>query len=126
MRYQYYNPNPKRADALDCVVRAICKLTDREWRNAYLNVCMEGLDAYDMPSSNHVWGGFIRKEGFRRLGLPDSCPDCYTVRDFAADHPRGKYILATGAHVVALENGTYYDTWDCGDKVVDFYWYKEV
>lgn len=25
--YRYYNPNPKRADGLDCVVRAISKLT---------------------------------------------------------------------------------------------------
>lgn len=126
MRYVYYNPNPERSDAIDCVVRAICKVTGQTWREVFRKIADEGEAVYDMPSSNHVWGGYLRKIGFRRFGLPDSCPDCYTVAQFALDHPDGIYILAAGAHVVALVFGTYYDTWNCGDRVVDFYWYKEV
>lgn len=87
---------------------------------------MEGLQAYDMPNANHVWGKVLRKEGFKRVSVPDTCPDCYTVAQFCAEHPTGTYILSTGAHVLAAINGSYYDTWNSGDKAIDFYWFKEV
>ena len=41
------------------------------------------------------------------------------------DNPYGRYILATGEHVVAIENGDYYDTWDSGDEIPIYYW-KEI
>lgn len=125
MSYVYYNPNPERRDGIDCVVRAISKVADVDWLAAYRSVCLQGELSYDMPSANHVWGSLLRKMGFRRVGLPNSCPDCYTVSDFAIDHPKGRYVLATNGHVVALVNGLYYDNFDSGDRVVDFYWYKE-
>ena len=125
MRYRYYNPNPERNDAIDCVVRAICKVTGRDWESTYLRIAMEGLLVHNMPNSNHVWGSVLRKEGFKRVGIPNTCPDCYTVIQFCEDHPRGSFILATGSHAVAAVNGLYYDIFDCGEQVVDFYWYKE-
>ena len=62
--------------------------------------------------------------GFKRRSLQDTCPSCYTVRDFVADHPIGVYILATGSHVIAVINGTYFDTIDTGDYVPAYYWEK--
>jgi hypothetical protein len=35
------------------------------------------------------------------------------------------YILALGSHVVAVINGKYHDTWDCGEEEVIYYWMKE-
>ena len=84
-----------------------------------------GLAKHDMPSSNAVWGKYLRNKGFRRYILPDTCPECYTVRDFCYDFPRGLYLLATGEHVIAVENGDYYDSWDSGDEIPLFYWRKE-
>lgn len=79
----------------------------------------------DMPSSNAVWGAYLRSNGFRVYAIPNYCPDCYTVEDFCADNPYGRYILATGEHVVAVEDGDYYDTWDSGDEIPIYYW-KEI
>lgn len=56
---------------------------------------------------------------------PNTCPDCYTVADFCADHPRGVYVLALSSHVVCAENGSYFDTWDSGNEIPLFYWAKE-
>lgn len=79
----------------------------------------------DMPSSNHVWGTYLVGEGFSRRVIPDTCPDCYTVKDFANDHRWGVYVLATGDHVVAVEDGDYYDAWDSGDEIPTYYFQKK-
>jgi hypothetical protein len=78
-----------------------------------------------MPSANHVWGKYLRNKGFERKVIPDSCPDCYTVKDFCDDHPKGTYILAISGHVVTVIDGAYYDTWDSGDEIPIYYWQRK-
>lgn len=80
---------------------------------------------HDMPSSDNVWGAQLRDEGFTRYIVPNSCPYCYTVKDFCSDNSEGVYVLGTGTHAVAVIDGDYYDAWDSGDKVPLFYWRKE-
>lgn len=123
--YKKYNPNPKSNRVGDCVIRAICKVLNKSWDEAYADICTEGFRQKDMPSSNAVWGTYLMKEGFRMVPAPDTCPDCYTVSRFCKDHPRGRYVLATGTHVIASVNGDYYDSWDSGNEVVA-YIFKEV
>ncbi len=84
-----------------------------------------GLALRDMPSSDDVWGEFLRRRGFVKRILPDTCPYCYTVRQFAIDHPYGRYLLKTSWHVVAVVDGCYFDTSDSGNEVPIYYWAKE-
>ena len=109
----------------DCTVRAISKATGQTWRETYLELALKGLEVGDMPSSNAVWGAYLRSIGFSRHIVPDTCPDCYTVSDFAHDHPNGTYILALSGHVVCVIGGDYYDSWDSGNEIVVYYWCKE-
>lgn len=120
-----YNPNPKGSYTGDCVVRAISKALDTNWHNAYLELVVEGYMLSDMPSANSVWGALLREHGFIRRVIPNSCPDCYTVRDFCDDHQTGMYVLGTGTHVVTVVDGDYYDTWDSGAEVPLYYYEKE-
>lgn len=124
--FEYYNPNPRMNLIGDCVIRAISKLTNMLWEEVYIDVCVQGLEMCDMPSSNSVWGAYLYKKGYRKGIIPNTCPDCYTVKDFCADYPQGKYLLGTGTHAVAVEDGIYYDTWDSGDEVPIYFWRKEV
>ena len=123
--YVPFNPNPSGKQVGDCVIRGICKLIDRPWESVYIDICMAGLRLSDMPSSNAVWGSYLRSLGFRRYILSNTCPDCYTVRDFCLDHPEGSFLLATGEHVVAVQDGLYFDSWDSGNEVPVYYWRKE-
>lgn len=109
----------------DCTVRALCAATGASWEETYLDLCAEGLRRGDMPSANQVWGAYLRRKGFRRRALPDNCPDCYTVADFAQEHPRGLYVLAIGGHVVTVRDGKWLDSWDSGGEVPAYYWIKE-
>lgn len=119
------NINPCRKYTGDCVVRAIGVATNRSWDDIYFDVAIEGFLMKEMPSDNDVWSTYLKKEGFKRYLIPDTCPDCYTIRDFTQDNPVGTYILATGSHVVPVIDGNYIDTWDSGDEVPIYYFEKE-
>jgi hypothetical protein len=83
---------------------------------------MAGYQMNDMPSSNSVWGAVLRKRGFYRHIIPNTCPDCYTIGQFADDHPEGVYVVCTGNHVCVVENGTVFDSWDSRGEVPIFFW----
>ena len=116
------NPNPAQKRVGDCVIRAISIATGQRWISVYIGLMLKGLALYDMPSSNYVWHSYLSDKGFERNMIPDTCPYCYTVKDFCADHPDGIFILGTGTHVIAVIDGNYYDTWDSGDEIPVFYW----
>lgn len=122
MSYVYYNPNPKKRRTDDCVIRAISKFIDKDWYYVYVQLCIRGFVMGDWGSSNEVWSSYLRKLNYKRYFLPDTCPDCYTVRDFCIDYPVGRYLLTTGNHVICCEDGNYFDTWDSGDESIVFYW----
>lgn len=119
--YVPYNPNPYHKRVDDCVIRGIAKVLGKDWNTVYLGVAMQGFTSKNMPSSNAVWGDYLRRKGFKRYAIPNSCPECYTVADFADEHPKGRYILATGSHVIAVVDGDYYDTWDPGEEIPVYY-----
>lgn len=120
-----YNANPESNRTEDCTVRAISKLTGKTWDEVYMGICLEGLLKADMPMANRVWGKYLRRIGYKRYALPNSCPDCYTVEDFARDYPDGKYLLSLEGHTVTVENGDWFDTWDSGSETPVYYWSKE-
>lgn len=123
--YRFYNPNPAGKLVGDCVIRGISRLEEEDWQEVYLGVSLKGLELNDMPSSNSVWGAYLRSKGYKRYSIPNTCPDCYTVSQFASDNPYGSFLLATGTHVVAVVNGDYYDAWDSGKEIPVYYWRKD-
>ena len=120
-----YNPNPTGAKVGDCVVHALSKALGQKWEETYIDLCVEGCLKCDLPSANAVWGAYLRRKGFEREIIPNTCPDCYTVEDFCADHPNGTYILALDGHVVSVVDGQYYDTWQSGREVPIYYWRRK-
>lgn len=106
-------------------MRAISKATGMDWRETYLRLCIQGYLDCDMPSANSCWGAYLHSIGFRRYIVPDTCPDCYTVAKFADDHPVGTYILALSGHVVCVQDGVIYDSWDSSNETVLYFWERK-
>jgi len=123
--YIYYNPNPEGRATGDCVIRAISKIMNQDWERTYVGVCLQGLLLHDMPDKNYVWSEYLYRQGFIRDMIPNICPQCYTVKDFCRENPYGVFLLAIGDHVVAVEDGDYYDAWDSGNEVPLYYWRKD-
>lgn len=119
--WRYYNPNPLSLHVGDCTVRAICAVTGLSWRIVHLAQCVLASQKADMPSSDRVWWSLLSLFGYDQVYLIDQCPDCYTVADFARDHPKGKYVLGPMEHAVAVIDGNWWDTWDSGKTTVYYY-----
>lgn len=122
MSYQYFNPNPAEKNAGDCVIRALCAVLKEPWESVYTALSVQGYMMHDWGNSDPVWGAYLRSRGFSRSVIPNSCPDCYTIADFAENHPRGEYVLGTGKHAVAVVDGVIYDTWDSSREIPIFYY----
>jgi hypothetical protein len=86
---------------------------------------INGFQMGDVPSSDSVWGATLRQNGFYRKSIPDTCPDCYTAKDFCEDHPQGVYVLGFGGHVATVKDGDLFDSWDSSNEIPQYYWYKE-
>lgn len=123
MIFVEYNPNPKGIITGDCVIRAICKALNKDWEKVYMELTVEGLQEAMWGDTNHVWERYLREHGFTKQILPNTCPDCYTIADFAKDFNTGTFIIATGSHVVTIQNGNYYDTWDSGYLIPSYFFY---
>ena len=121
MAYRFFNPNPLGKFVGDCTIRAICAVTGLDWYEIHRQQSDLSRIMADMPSSDDVWWELLRLHGFRKVQLLDSCPDCYTVEDFAYDHPYGSYVLGPKEHAIAVIDGNWYDTWDSGATVPLYY-----
>ena len=118
--YERYNPNPCGRKVGDCVIRAISKATRQDWYTTYTELAVYGLRYCDMPSSNSVWGKYLNDKGYFQKTTP-----YITTKRFCEKYPKGTYILATGTHVICVEDGKYYDAWDSGEEVITYYFEKE-
>lgn len=116
------NPNPQRKHVPDCVIRAICFALDMSWYQVYDELCGVGRRDANMPSADSVWGHYLQMLGCKPFLLPQSCPRCTTVNEFSKLYPKGRYIIGTGSHAVAVIDGDYYDSWDSGDEIPSFFW----
>ena len=123
MEWIEYNPNPCGRKVGDCAVRAVAKALDTDWESAYIMLVSNGFAMGDMPSADSVWGATLRQHGFYRTAVPETCPDCYNVIDFCADHPEGTFVLGFGGHVATAIDSKLYDSWNSSALQPQFYWY---
>ena len=121
----YQNKNPMNNRVGDCVVRALSTALNQEWEKTYTELCIQGLMFCDLPSSNAVWASYLQHKGFKKKIIPDTCPECYTIKDFCEEHPQGRFVLGTGNHAVAVVDGCVFDTWQSEGELPIYYFEKE-
>lgn len=125
--FKYYNPNPEgHEDACDCVVRALCAATGLSWYEVYDKCCEIGKEHGIMPNASGKKYSGIRAEAFglepRVIPAPKRGQKSMTVQKFCEKHRKGKYILTTAHHDIAVVNGKYLDLQeDYGSKVYKYY-----
>lgn len=120
-----FNPNPRTSNPYgkaDCVVRAFCAAFNWPWEQAYTALTIQGFADGDNFASDSVWGNFLEAHGWQWFRIPDTCPRCYTLSEFARDHPDGVWIAGTGSHAVCVKGGVIWDSWPSGGVVPIFAW----
>lgn len=122
MSFKFLNQNPDGLITDDCTVRAISLFTGKSWDSTFIGIAITGFERKRMMSTNYTWQLYLRNLGYKQTSIPNFCPECYTIKEFCKDNPKGKFLLTTGTHVVTAIDGNYYDTWDSGDEVPISYW----
>lgn len=124
-RNLYYNANPKKKETGDCVVRAICKATGKEWDAVYRELCEIGFELKVMPNDDEAWKEYLKRNSFIEHKISNRKGSKRpTVESFAKDNKKGTFVLRVANHIVSSVDGFYYDLWDCGDKSLYGYWEK--
>ena len=123
--YVKYQPNPQNRKTDDCVIRALTKALGVDWDTASIYAIVQQIRDSDIYVKNYVWGNLLLRNGFTKHHLPDTCSDCYNIKDFCEDHKMGMYVLGTGDHVVTVVDGDYYDSFDSGEMIPIVYYRKE-
>jgi hypothetical protein len=116
------NPNPKKKNVPDCVIRAISITTGQTWYEVYDGLYLVGREECSVPNDDNIWGRYLYQMGFVPFLLPDNFPRSITVREFVKMFNEGTYIIGTGNHAIAVINGDYYDSWDSGGVMASFFW----
>lgn len=123
--WQFYNANPINNRIGDCVIRAISTALNQPWEKTYADLCIKGLIKCELPNADSLWGEYLREKGFKRGILPCDEGLCVTVDEFCRQNPQGVFLLCPNNHIVAVIDGNYLDTWDCGQEVLNYFWRKE-
>ena len=123
--YSHFNPNPQGMRVGDCVIRAISKALNQSWTQTYVDLSLQGYLMGDLPSSNAVWGTYLKGKGFTRDIVSNDCPECYTLENFCNEYSEGIYVVGTGAHAVCIVDGIIYDSWDSSNEQPIYFYKKE-
>ncbi len=122
MSFIFLNQNPDDLITDDCTVRAISLFTGKSWDTTFIGIAITGFECKRMMVTNYTWQLYLRNLGYKQTLIPNFCPECYTIKEFCKDNPKGKFLLTTGTHVITVIDGNYYDTWDTGNEVPISYW----
>lgn len=117
-----YNANPVANRVEDCAIRAVAVALDITWDDAFDQIAEMAKSMGAVMHQNAAFGAVLRRHGFRRYIIPNTCPDCYSIKDFCRDHPSGTYVVGTNSHVVAVIDGNYIDTFNSGAEICIYYW----
>ena len=123
-RYEYYQPNEKakkyKGGFGDCTIRALSKALNVTWIEAFelqIPICRREQvpDLFSVPLK--VRSRLLAELGFEYHGISNKKGSKRpTVDEFAKSHPSGSYICNVANHEVAVVDGKYFDTWDCGES----------
>lgn len=122
--WRKFNPNPTGRNVEDCSIRAIAAALDVDWDTASDMVYYMAKSMGTTTPDDAAWGAVLRQNGFYRAVIPNTCPNCFTVRDFCRKYPRGVYVLKTSGHVVTVIDGQAWDTWDSTGEIPMYFWYR--
>lgn len=129
--FKYYQPNDKDIEDKygDCTIRALTKFFNRSWLEIFNDLIAYAQKNQCMPNMIPNIQEYMddQKITYTKTYKPKA-KNKETVLDFAKAHKEGTYVLYVragyGTHLVAVQDGIYYDTWDCGSRMIFGYWEK--
>lgn len=124
-----YQPNPKGEKAKktgDCTIRAITKIEQISWIEAFDKLVEIARQNFDLPNSMNTIEEYLTQQGYEKVAIKaEKGSTRPTIYSFAEEHKTGTYLLRVAHHVVAVVDGHYFDSWDSGRKSLYSYYIKK-
>lgn len=123
--FSFFNPHPQNKRVRDCVKRAIVKASGKSYAevskelNRYKKI--SGAKTYNEwknvdPYIENEMGGkrmaFIVQKGQNRMNGGEFCQR----------FPRGVFLLKMANHLVCVQDGVIFDSWDSSEKCIYVAW----
>lgn len=127
--FHYYNANSHNHKTGDCVVRALCTVTDMSWEDCLTELFNIGVKKGYTPTSDKVVELFLIKHGFEKRKEPRNIDNTkMSIKDWLRrEHTMYEKRIYAGAgshHVVAIIDGVVHDIWDSSNETMHSYWVK--
>ena len=99
--YKYYNPNPSKKEVGDCVERALCVVTGKDWLTIYDALCEVGREIFCPPNWKDCYEEVLRRMGFYYTPISNKKGTTRpTVKEFTKLHKQAVFFLRVANHVV--------------------------
>lgn len=116
MSFKFYQPNNKQEIAYDCVIRALSKVFNKSWLEIFDELVKIARDLQVVPNEDKCFNEYLKNYTLKKIKKQKP-----TIREFSSTH-KGTYIVKSSGHLVAIENGNYFDCWDSGNLKIYKYW----
>lgn len=137
MDYIYFNPNPnaktfksgkpKSWHVQDDVVRAICKVLDKTWSEAYELLDDIAKKNFTTINDKTVVNELLaNKLGYEYItyGKPKQGQKRPIIEDFIKENNKGRYVIYLRDYYVTVIDGVVYDIVNLSDEAIYSYWKK--
>lgn len=127
--FHFFNLNPKRNGAGDCVIRSISAFLHWDWETTYRALADRGIKTGYLINDDENYQSFLAEKGFEKKRQPRrGNGNKYTALEFCREiaEPGKTYLLRLAHHLTFVgPDRKIWDSWDCGDKTVGNYWESE-
>ena len=122
--FVWYNANPKnRLTTGDCVVRAISMLTNVSWEQTLQNLTELGIFEGRVYNDPVIYTKYLGNLGFVKIAQPRFPNNTkLTGKQFCEFFDRPCIASIGGHHVVYINKGKVFDTWDSTDGAIGNFW----
>ena len=116
MSFKFYQPNNKQEIAYDCVIRALSKVFNKSWLEVFDELVKIARTLQVVPNEDKCFNEYLKNYTLKKIKKAKP-----TIKEFSSTH-KGTYIAKSSGHLVAIENGDYFDCWDSGNLKIYKYW----
>lgn len=119
--FEYTNPHPKGVVTFsDCVYRAICIATGKDWLTVYDELTALGRELLCPPNDKLTYATYLDRIADRQIiKSVGKRPTGKTVARLDASKT---YVIRQANHLSTVQGGKVRDTWDSSDKSAYIVW----